>query len=61
MLTNVSITAPNIGIDIAIIITLAPNSTFEAIAASPESLHIFVANSERYAIPVIFNKIPKKL
>ena len=42
---SVSITEPNIGIDMEIIIIFAPSSTLEAIAVSPESLHIFVANS----------------
>ena len=43
-----------IGIDIDIIIILLPSSILLAIAASPESLHILTANSERKAIPVIF-------
>ena len=43
-----------IGMDIDIIIILLPSSILLAIAASPESLHILTANSERKAIPVIF-------
>ena len=43
-----------IGIDIDIIIILLPISILLAIAASPESLHILTANSDKNAIPVIF-------
>ena len=46
-----------IGIDIDIIIILLPISILLAIAASPESLQILTANSERKAIPVIFINI----
>jgi len=42
-----------IGIDIAIIVTFPPISILEAIADSPESLHILTANSVKKAIPVI--------
>ena len=35
-------------------IILLPNSILLAIAASPESLHILTANSDKNAIPVIF-------
>ena len=42
-----------IAVIIDIIITFPPKSTFEAIALSPESLHILTANSVKNAIPVI--------
>ena len=48
-----------IGIDIEIITILLPNSILLAIAASPESLQILTANSDKKAIPVIFIKIVK--
>ena len=38
---------------------MLPNSTLLAIAASPESLQILTANSDKNAIPVIFNNIDK--
>ena len=44
-----------IGIDIDIIIILVPISILLAIAPSPESLQMLTANSDRNAIPVIFN------
>ena len=43
-----------IGIAIDIIIILLPISILLAIAASPESLHMLTANSDKKAIPVIF-------
>ena len=48
-----------IGIDIDIIIIFVPISILLAIAASPESLHILIANSDKKAIPVIFINNPK--
>ena len=43
-----------IGIAIDIIIILLPISILLAIAASPESLHMLTANSDKKAIPVNF-------
>ena len=43
-----------IGIDIEMIIIFVPISILLAIAASPESLHMLTANSDKNAIPVIF-------
>ena len=43
-----------IGIGADIIIILLPISILLAIAASPESLHMLTANSDKKAIPVIF-------
>ena len=39
--------------------SLPANSTFDAIAFSPASMHKLDANSTIYAIPVTFNKIAK--
>ena len=39
--------------------TFVPNSILLAIAPSPESLHRFIANSDKNAIPVILSKISK--
>lgn len=54
MLSIVSNRLDIIGIDIDIIKTLPPISILEAIADSPESLHILTAYSVSIAIPVIF-------
>ena len=52
--TNVSRRAVIIGIDVPIISIFPPKSIFDAIALSPQSLHILTANSVNIAIPVIF-------
>lgn len=50
-----------IGIDIDIMIILVPISILLAIAASPESLQILTANSDKNAIPVILTKSVKNV
>lgn len=44
----------SIGKDIDITIILPPNSSFEAMFPSPQSLQSCIANSIKYAIPINF-------